>query len=187
MSSDIAKQLDALPIEKRALLFEKLQQRKQKETVAQPTITRQSRNGEGIPLSFAQQRLWFLDQYEPDSPQYNIPYAFRVNGELDLAILQQSIEMIAHRHESLRTTFTSVNGKPVQTIANRAIVDLPVIDLSHLSGNEREREVQRLIGEEAQRPFNLARGPLMRTKLLKLAAEEHVFLLTFHHIRNDVY
>lgn len=138
-----------------------------------------------LPLSFAQRRLWFIDQLEPGNSTYNFPVAVRLKGSLNVLALERSVNEIVARHEALRTTFATVEGRPAQVIAPTLIVRLPVVNLQHLSESEREAEVQRLVIEEAQRPFNLARGPLLRATLLRLAEEEHVGLLTMHHIVSD--
>ena len=115
-----------------------------------------------LPLSFAQARLWFLDQFEPDSPLYNVPSAFRVTGALDALVLEQSLNAIIERHEVLRTTFSAVEGIPYQVIAPAMSLALPVVDLGVLPETEREAEGWRLLREEAKQPFNLATGPLVR-------------------------
>jgi aspartate racemase len=138
-----------------------------------------------FPLSFAQQRLWFLDQLEPGSPLYNTPHAFRMSGILDVQALQQTFEAIVSRHESLRTTFSDVEGVPMQCIAEKGAISLPVIDLTSLPEADREGEAQRLAAEEFRRPFNLAQGPLLRLNLLRLSDKEHILLLTLHHIVTD--
>ncbi|HEY0604518.1 MAG TPA: amino acid adenylation domain-containing protein, partial [Herpetosiphonaceae bacterium] len=145
---------------------------------------------EALPLSFAQQRLWFLDQLEPDSATYNIPAAWRLHGPLDVAALEQSLTTIVERHEALRTIFTTTaDGQPVQVIAPPQPVPLPLIDLhpegTRLPASEREDVVLRLAGTEARQPFDLARGPLIRATLLRLAETDHVLLLTMHHIVSD--
>ena len=138
-----------------------------------------------LPLSFAQQRLWFIDQLDPGNSVYNFPVAVRLKGSLNLPALEQSLNEIVRRHESLRTTFSTVDGQPAQIIASRLTVELPIVDLRELSGVERETEVQRLVVEEARRPFDLARGPLLRASVLQLADDEQVGLLTMHHIVSD--
>jgi aspartate racemase len=138
-----------------------------------------------LPLSFAQQRLWFIDQLEPGNSAYNCPAAVRLKGPLNVAALEQSVNEIVKRHEALRTIFTTVDGQPAQVIAPTLTVRLPVVNLQELHESEREAEVQGLVIEEAQRPFNLARGPLLRVTVLRLAKEEHVGLLTMHHIVSD--
>jgi amino acid adenylation domain-containing protein/non-ribosomal peptide synthase protein (TIGR01720 family) len=138
-----------------------------------------------LPLSFAQQRLWFLDQLEPNSPFYNIPSAVRLRGRLDVPALERSINEIIRRHEVLRTNFRSVDGRPAQVISPSLELSLTVEDLSGLPESERETEVHRRAVEEARRAFNLANDPLIRVVLLRLAEEEHVVLLTVHHIVSD--
>jgi amino acid adenylation domain-containing protein/non-ribosomal peptide synthase protein (TIGR01720 family) len=140
-----------------------------------------------LPLSFAQQRLWFLDQLVPDNPFYNMPSAVRLQGQLDVAALVQSLNEVVRRHEALRTTFATVEGQPVQVIAPTLTVPLPVVDLSELPEAEREAEVRRLVVEEARRPFALAQGPLVRAQVLRLGAKEHVVLLMLHHIVSDAW
>ncbi len=140
---------------------------------------------QAIPLSFAQERLWFLDQLNPGSPSYNIPEAYRLVGPLKLAALEQSLNEIVRRHEVLRTTFAWGDERPVQVIAPELNLSLPMIDLSGLPEAEREAAVKQLAAEEARRPFDLARGPLLRTTVLRLSEEEHVVLLTIHHIISD--
>jgi amino acid adenylation domain-containing protein len=138
-----------------------------------------------LPLSFAQQRLWFLEQWEPGSTAYLLPYAWRLQGPLDLAVLEASLTAFATRHESLRTTFAMVDGHPVQVIAPVAPVSLPVLDLTSFSASTRNVEVQRLIQEDAHQPFDLTTGPLWRAQLLRLGSENHALLLSLHHIITD--
>jgi amino acid adenylation domain-containing protein len=152
--------------------------------MAAPPILPVSRD-EALPLSFAQQRLWFLDQLEPNSPFYNNPVALRLSGGLDVAALERSLNEIVRRHETLRTTFAAVDGRPVQVIAPALSVSLPVTDLRDLPETEREAEALRLATEEARRPFSLAHGPLLRFGLLRMADEEYIALLTMHHIVSD--
>ncbi len=141
--------------------------------------------GEPLPLSFAQERLWFLQQLQPDSPAYHMPSAVRLQGRLDLDAFRRSLREIARRHESLRTTFTVQGGGPVQKIAAELALDPPLIDLRELPADEREEAVLRLTAEERRLPFDLARGPLIRATLLRSGEEEHVALLTMHHIVSD--
>ena len=150
---------------------------------APPILPRTS--NENLPLSFAQQRLWFLDQLIPDAPIYNIPLAYRVTGELNVGALEQSLSEIVRRHEALRTTFTAVDGQPIQVIAPEINLTLPVVDLREIAEAERKEEVQRLAIQEAQQPFDLTQGPLLRVKLLRLDEAEHFLLLTMHHIVSD--
>ena len=140
-------------------------------------------NGCSSPLSFAQERLWFLDQLEPGCPLYNVPCSLRLTGRLDVTVLERSLNEIVRRHDSLRTTFSTMNGQPVQVIASIMTITLPVHDLSVVP--EREVETLRRAKEEVNRPFNLAQGPLLRASVLKLGEEEHILLLTLHHIVSD--
>jgi len=150
-----------------------------------PPIERVSRDG-NLPLSFAQQRLWFLEQLQPGSSVYNLLLAFRLTGLLDQAALEKSLREIVRRHEILRTSFPVVDSQPVQVIYPDIALTLPVIDLRELpDSEEREAEAQRLSSEEVQQPFNLIKGSLLRVKLLRLAEEEHVFIVTMHHIVSD--
>jgi amino acid adenylation domain-containing protein len=149
-----------------------------------PPIERVSRD-KTLLLSFAQQRLWFIDQLEPGNPSYNIPLALRLTGWLDVTALERSLNEILRRHESLRTIFASVDGQPVQVIIPAGWQVLPVVDLSECSEQEREAQVRRLATEEASRPFDLARGPLFRACLLRLGEQEHIVLCTLHHIVSD--
>ncbi|MBV9791145.1 MAG: AMP-binding protein, partial [Chloroflexi bacterium] len=137
------------------------------------------------PLSFAQQRLWFLDQLEPGSPLYNIPAAVRLTGALDQAALQRSFDAIVARHAVLRTTFHTRDQQPVQVIAPPAPVALPTVDLRHLPVAEREAAARHLAEQEALQPFDLGRGPLLRVTLLQLADTAHVVLVTMHHSISD--
>jgi amino acid adenylation domain-containing protein len=148
-------------------------------------ITPVARDG-NFPLSFAQQRLWFLDQLNPASTYYNIPLvALRLRGSLDIAIVQQCIDELMRRHETLRTTFPTVDGQPTQVIASPYTLPLVVKHLDDLPEEAREAEVHRIAHEEARRPFDLAHGPLLRVLLLCLDKEEHVLLLSQHHIVSD--
>ena len=144
--------------------------------------------GEELPLSFAQQRLWFLDQLEPGSATYNMAAGMRVRGRLQVAVLEQSLNEIVRRHESLRTSFPAVAGEPRQQIAAAAKATSPLIaliDLSQLASKEQEAQVQHLSRAEAQRAFDLSGGPLLRVRLLRLRPTEHVVLVTMHHIISD--
>ncbi|HEX5706332.1 MAG TPA: amino acid adenylation domain-containing protein, partial [Pyrinomonadaceae bacterium] len=148
------------------------------------TIERVARGG-ALPLSFSQQRLWFLDQFEPGLAVYNIPMAVRLRGRLDLPALEQTVNEIVRRHEALRTTFAVAGGEPTQVIAQSLSLPLPVVDLTELAEEARASEVERLSAEEAREPFDLSTGPLLRMKLLRLAETEHVLLFTIHHIVGD--
>ncbi len=152
--------------------------------VATPPMILVSRE-EPVPLSFAQQRLWFLDQLEPGSTAYNLSGAFRLRGPLIAAALEQSVSEIIRRHESLRTTFSSMDGKPVQVISPSLTAPPLVIDLTSRMESNREGEARRLLAEEARRPFDLARGPLFRAALIRLGQDDHILVLAMHHIVSD--
>ncbi len=149
-----------------------------------PSIKRMSRTGY-LPLSFAQQRLWFLHQLEPDNTAYNMPATSRLTGELNPDALERSLTEIITRHEVLRTVFVMKDDEPAQIVLPAKPIRIPVIDLSRLSGNELEAEATRLATAEAQQPFDLSRGPLIRFTLLRLGTEQHMLLLTVHHIVFD--
>ncbi|HET6975221.1 MAG TPA: amino acid adenylation domain-containing protein [Pyrinomonadaceae bacterium] len=138
-----------------------------------------------FPLSFAQQRLWFVQQMDPASSAYNMPMAFRLSGRLDVAALEWALNEIIRRHEILRTTFEVLDQQPVQMVAPSRTLKLSVTNLGSLPAPLREEEAERFANEESQRPFDLARGPLIRTTLLQLWPNEHVLLLTIHHIVSD--
>lgn len=143
------------------------------------------KRADNIPLSFAQQRLWFLDKLEPNSAAYNIPFGMRIDGEIDLGALRRALEKLIARHESLRTTIETINGEASLRIISDLRSDLQVTDLSVLPGEERESMVKSLASDEASRPFDLATSPLFRTKLLKIKNDEHVMLVTMHHVISD--
>jgi amino acid adenylation domain-containing protein len=149
-----------------------------------PPLRAAERVGE-LPLSFSQQRLWFLDQLQSRSAFYNIPLALRINGFLLLPALQLSLSEIVRRHEVLRSRFLSSEGKPTLVIDPPSPISLPLLDLSDLDPATQQAEVERLIDAEAQLPFDLAAGPLMRVQLLRLAEDEHILLLSQHHIITD--
>ncbi|MCP3145381.1 condensation domain-containing protein, partial [Pyxidicoccus xibeiensis] len=140
---------------------------------------------QALPLSFAQQRLWFLDQLQPGSAFYNIPWALKLNGTLEVAALGSALRALVQRHEALRTTFVVRDSEPTQVIQTEARLELPVVDLSGMDSARRDEEAKRLAHEEAQRPFDLAQGPLVRTTLVRLAPEQHLLLVTLHHIVSD--
>ncbi|WP_437913628.1 amino acid adenylation domain-containing protein [Sorangium sp. So ce302] len=153
---------------------------------APPPLVPAPRTGP-LPLSFAQQRLWFLAQLEPDSAGYNMTAAVRVEGELDIALLRDSLAALVRRHESLRTTFGVASGEPVQVIAAEGAPELEVVDLSATPAEERGAAVQRLAAERAERPFDLGRGPLLRVTAIQLRDDELVLVLIVHHIVSDAW
>lgn len=144
-----------------------------------------TRNGH-IPLSFAQQRLWFLDRMEEGrGATYNMPTVLHLTGSLQIEALEQGITEIMRRHEVLRTSFPTVQGLPVQAIAEKPQLKLTRVDLQGLTPDQQTAEVHRLATEEAHRPFDLANSPLLRVTLLKLGEQSHVLLVTIHHICSD--
>ncbi len=149
-----------------------------------PPILPVPRDGR-LPLSFAQQRLWFFHQLEPDSPVYHIPIGLRLQGVPDTGTLARSLNEIVRRHEVLRTAIIAVDGQPTQVIMPAGPLPLPVIDLCSLPAAEREIKVQQLATEEGQRPFDLTQGPLLRALLLRLAEWDNILVLTMHHIASD--
>ena len=143
-----------------------------------------------IPLSFAQQRLWFLDQLAPGSTAYNMAYVYRLEGELNVQALAAAFEEIARRHEVLRTTFPSLSGQPYQSIAPSSVTTrLLLVDLSELAETKRRHEMSQLVKEHAEQAYDLSKGPLYRTCLVRVGTEtedgEHILLLSFHHIISD--
>ncbi len=138
-----------------------------------------------LPLSFAQERLWLLEQLSPGNYAYNMSGAIRLKGKLNLASLEQTLNEILARHDVLRANFVTVDDQPTQIVASRQSLPLKIIDLSELPAEEHTREVSRLTDEEAKRPFDLSKELLVRTTLIRLNAEEYIFLLTMHHIVSD--
>ena len=147
-------------------------------------IPRAARDG-AVPLSFAQERLWFLDQLVPNSAFYTLADSVLLEGPLEVDALQQSLTALVARHEALRTIFPAQDGHPVQVCVDPATVPLPVVDLSTLTASEQAKAAARWRQDDAQQPFNLATGPLMRTTLLRLSAERHELLISLHHIVTD--
>ncbi|HVR99677.1 MAG TPA: condensation domain-containing protein, partial [Thermoanaerobaculia bacterium] len=168
----------------RALLFERLRARKEAQAPPRTEIPRLAERPDPLPLSFAQQRLWFLDRLTPGDPAYNILSLVEVGGRLRPEALRRALEGVAARHETLRTTFTRVGTVPAQIVAPRADVALPRVDLSGL-GDAAEAEARRLCHEEVLRPFDLEAGPLMRAGLLRLGPDKHLLSVNLHHIVSD--
>jgi natural product biosynthesis luciferase-like monooxygenase protein/amino acid adenylation domain-containing protein len=151
---------------------------------AGPTPTFFEGGGE-VPLSFAQERLWFMEHLEPGQAFNNIPFAIRLEGTLNTPALERAIAEIIRRHKSVRTAFDKVGGRPVGVVVCEAAVSISTVDLRQMTASEREASANRRMFEEARRPFHLAEGPLLRVKLIRLADEEHLLLLTMHHIICD--
>ena len=182
--TDLAEAAKQLSPERRALLTMELARRK---AGSVPPVTRLPRDGSAEPLlpSHAQERMWFLDQSDPGSVTYVIPAGIRLRGPLDAVKLRQALDGIVRRHEVLRTTFDAPGGKPVQVVNAPAPIAMPVHDLTALPVAEREAEVDRRYRAEVARPFSLESDLMIRAELLRLADDEHVLLLSMHHIATD--
>ena len=186
--TEIAKRIAELPLEKRALLFQQLQKQREKEAATEPQrIPRQARDRETYPLSFAQQRLWFLNNFEPESPEYNIPQAFRIEGDLDRQVMQRALREVARRHEALRTTFRSIEGEPAQVVAQVVDMEVPFTDARVRVSDPADAwaEALRLAAADAREPFDLTLGPLMRARLYRTGEREHLLYYNVHHIAYD--
>src|ERR1051325_10093697 len=161
--SEISDRLSALTPEQRTLL-ELLRKKNKQEALEAQTIKRREPDSR-CPASFEQERLWFIQQFDPASPANNITNGICLDGELSVGALERSLNEIIRRHESLRTSFSSIEGKPVQVIAPELRITLPVVDLQPLDGDQREAEAQRLVTAQAQQPFDLSRLPLFKFML----------------------
>ncbi|HKP12283.1 MAG TPA: condensation domain-containing protein, partial [Blastocatellia bacterium] len=151
---------------------------------AAPPISPAARQGD-LPLSYAQERLWFVDQWEPGSAAYNIYDAILIEGKVELAALEKSLNEIVRRHEVLRTTFAVRDGQPSQRIAPEMTLTVPVVNLDDYTGADSDAELRRLINAETSCPFDLSCGPLMRVVIFRLEKERHVLLFNLHHIVSD--
>ncbi|HEX2270349.1 MAG TPA: condensation domain-containing protein, partial [Pyrinomonadaceae bacterium] len=143
--------------------------------------------GDPCPLSFAQQRLWFIAQLEPNNPFYNCMEAWRMTGRLNLPLLEQVFNEVVRRHEALRTSFELVADEPMQIVSSEITLNPRVIDLQGLPASERERQVSKVSAEELRRPFDLRRGPLLRAVVLRISEQEHAIVITTHHIISDAW
>ncbi|MFN6558746.1 MAG: amino acid adenylation domain-containing protein [Nostoc sp. ChiSLP01] len=164
--------------------IEQLQQ--QDLELSAPPIFPRAKN-KNLPLSYAQQRLWFLDQFEPNSPSYNIPAILRLGGNLNQAALEQSLQEIIHRHEALRTNFVTVNGQPNQIIHTKTNWTVSVVEYQHLPTTEQESALHQLVQQQATQPFDLASEALIRATLVVLKETEHILLVCMHHIVSDAW
>ena len=182
-ADELTKRLANLSPVKRALLELRLDEKGAILPIGQ-TIPRRS-SSEPPPLSFAQERLWFLNQLEPESPAYNESNITRLSGSLDVPALEKALNQIVERHEVLRTTIALAGGAPQQLIARSRSLDLPRIDLRTLTDKERDCEAHRLITETLRRPFDLSRDLMLRALVIRLTEQEHTFLLVKHHIASD--
>ena len=154
--------------------------------VAAPPLAPVER-GRELPLSFAQQRLWFLDQLEPGNAYYNCPVAVRMKGRLDVGAFERTLQEVMRRHEALRTRFPAVEGQPSQKIQSEVESRLPVVDISELETDRMESEAERLAREEGDRAFDLSLGPMLRAILVRVGEDEYVVLFTMHHIVSDAW
>ncbi|BCL80831.1 hypothetical protein ccbrp13_32960 [Ktedonobacteria bacterium brp13] len=183
--SDITRRIADLSPEKRALLLRQLKQQKEGVTSTQERIHPQKRDSNTFPMSFAQQRLWFLHQLEPESTAYLVSGLKRLAGTLDTIALARSLDMLIQRHEILRTTFSSRAGQPLQIIHPTGFIHLPLFDLQSLSWTEQLGVMKRLVAQDGQYPCDLTKGPLLRVALIRLGSQEHALLVTMHHIISD--
>ena len=140
-----------------------------------------------FPVSVTQRQFWLIHQLVPDSPAYNIPSVFRIQGDLDIAVLEKSLNKIIQRHEIFRTTFDTVNGEPLQVVAKEMLVDFTIKDLRNLPRSKMKKEVDEIIQTEVARPFKLTQGPLLRAMTLELPDNENIFFLIMHHIITDLH
>ncbi|MDZ7400721.1 MAG: condensation domain-containing protein, partial [candidate division KSB1 bacterium] len=180
---DVSKRLAELSPEKRALLMKKLQEKSQQQ--AKKFAIPRRENQQEYPMSFAQERMWFLYQWDPSSPSYNISAAVRCQGKLNIDILKHSLNEIVRRHEVLRAAFITEDERPKQIVLPDLLVDIPIIDLSHRPKQEQEARAIELATEDAQTPFDISKPPLLRASLIRLNPEEHIVLFTMHHIISD--
>ncbi len=182
MSNNAQHSAELSPAE-RAALVSRLKQQRAAERGGAQAIPRRG-TAAPYPLSFAQQRLWFLEQLEPDGP-YKVPAAFRLRGPLQVAALERSVNEIISRHEVLRTTFAEIDGQPVQIVAPRLTLSIPLEDLRRLPASERAERVKQVAARLREQPFDFARGPLVGAALVRLAEEEYHFWFLMHHIVSD--
>ncbi len=182
---DIQKRWSALSAEKRALLEKRLNGEKIQQKAIRQIMPRPKTSREIAPLSFSQLRYWFFDQFEPGTYYYNNFACVRLSGKLHLHAFREVWNTIVQRHEILRTTFMMQDDQPVQVIAPHIPFQLPLIDLTAWPEESKEREVEQRVLAEAQQPFDLTRGPLMRITLYKLSEGEHRLMITIHHIIAD--
>ncbi|MFD2168564.1 non-ribosomal peptide synthase/polyketide synthase [Tumebacillus lipolyticus] len=184
--ADFWERMSKLTPEQRAMMEKRLAMTKQPAPADDQIPRRQG--AEPIPLSYAQQRLWVLDQLDPDTTAYNMTFAVRLTGRIHLQALEKTLQAILDRHESLRTTFSKGDdGHPVQVIAPSLTLPLAVLDVQTFDQAVQDAKIRRLLREEAQKPFSLATGPLIRFRLIKRQEQEHVLLLSMHHIISDAW
>src|SRR5262249_45638699 len=184
--NDLTQRLAAPPPEQRALFEARL--KRQGLSAPKPRAIPPIPGRETLawfPTSLDQERLWFIDQMEPGNPAYNIHQSSRLFGKMDLALMHRAVNASIARHEILRTTFKGVEGRPVQVVAPRLEIDLPVIDLQHLPEGEREKAALDAAVEAAAVRFDLEKGPLVRVGLVRLGPEDHVLTMVMQHAITD--
>ncbi|WP_050512153.1 non-ribosomal peptide synthetase [Streptomyces rimosus] len=185
MSPSREERIAALPEHLRALLRSRLSGAAGTDEAAEADAVRPVPRGGPLPMSFAQQRMWFLQEFDPLAVGYNSSFALRLRGTLDTAALHRAVNAVVARHESLRTTFDSIDGTPVQIPHALVAIDLPVVDLTCADPLEREQELRTAVERESARPFDLRTGPLLRTLLVRAGERDHVLVLSLHHIIHD--
>ncbi|MDQ6651918.1 MAG: amino acid adenylation domain-containing protein, partial [Acidobacteriota bacterium] len=181
---NVREQLAGLSPAKRALVELTLLKKKAAAGESKPLISPRPKDLPA-PLSYYQQGLWVLSQLMPNTSLYHVPKAMKLTGDLDIPALKGALDYVVARHEALRTSFAAVDGVPTQVVSELLTLDIPFRELSHLPARERERECRRVLREEARRPFDLEKGPLIRAILLRLHQREHIVLVTTHHIVTD--
>lgn len=182
---DVSSRVASLSADERSALVMKLKRKVQGAAGEVDHAIRRRERSIDAPLSLAQQRLWFLHKLDPANDPYYLPFYYRLTGPLNVAALQRALREVIQRHEILRTVFKEREGKVVQLVLPSFDLALPIFDLTELSGSRVEQEVKSLVDAEAERPFDLEHGPLLRTMLLRMPAEEHGFFLVFHHLVMD--
>src|SRR5262252_5209275 len=180
--SDIGRQMASLSPAQRALLELRLLKKHQQAPKSRELIT--PRRLKSAPLSFNQQGLWVLNQLMPGESVYHTPTVARLKGHLDVPAMTKSLQAIVDRHDALRTIFRTVDGEPVQFV-QEVVLDVPVIDLTHLREADREAEGRKVLCDEVRRPFALSQAPLIRAIIVRLREDEHILLATTHHIATD--
>ncbi|RSO06582.1 hypothetical protein DMH18_26910 [Streptomyces sp. WAC 06783] len=185
MSPSREERIAALPEHLRALLRSRLSGAAGTDEAPEADAVRPVPRGGPLPMSFAQQRMWFLQEFDPLAVGYNSSFALRLRGTLDTAALHRAVNAVVARHESLRTTFDSIDGAPVQIPHALVAIDLPVVDLTCADPLEREQELRTAVERESARPFDLRTGPLLRTLLVRAGERDHVLVLSLHHIIHD--
>jgi hypothetical protein len=179
--SDIADRIARLSPERRALLARRLAQ----DGADQLRPIPRRDPAAPVPMTFAQWRLWFLEQFTPGTNAWNTPTAARLEGPLDLGALRDALELVVERHATLRTTFVAPGGKPTPVVRERATVEIPLVELTTAPPEAREQELERIVGEEVRRPFDLESDLMVRARVVRLGAQQHVLVLVMHHIACD--